>query len=553
MRKIVVLALINLTLCTGLLWAIGEETISFGGKSGWNSLIKTQNLSIMQGLRPNPVIALSSSARNTGADLALRFDEGSSGNFIDSAGNYILQVAPEDSATGSVASAGEHFAWAGKGTAVFNPGFAARLSSERPEPMVILPKSSSALFRDNNNFGNFTIEFRIYPKLAENGEQIFAWSAIKGNTPQYIQVFIEENRLHWAFENFFETDNRFIDINLRSLSRLSPNTWSHHRLSFNANRGFIEYFVNGELEDSAWVTGVGIEGGDIFTPITGLGSKLVIASRYTGLLDEFLITGSYANEADTLMTSISAGPYSNRDGVFVSPIIDLGAGKAELLKAQLKTGFYSGTGAQLINLYNGKNGTAEILFFLRASDIPFFADPHTDPQSEEAKQEIAQQMINGEVWQAVALDKHNAADLAALVQANPALQKRYLQAACVFFPSGDGVYSPYIEELQINYRPDLPPKPPAYISASPSNGSVELAWRKSADLDATGYRVYYGEASGVYYGNEPIDAGSATNLKISGLENGKLYYFSIVAYDRKDGNEYHEGGFSREVSARPRR
>jgi hypothetical protein len=72
-----------------------------------------------------------------------------------------------------------------------------------------------------------------------------------------------------------------------------------------------------------------------------------------------------------------------------------------------------------------------------------------------------------------------------------------------------------------------------------------------------GYRVYYGEAPGSYLGGDaangtsPIDAGDSTRLEITGLSNGKLYYFAIVAYD--DSEPPQRSSFSQEVSARPSR
>jgi len=80
---------------------------------------------------------------------------------------------------------------------------------------------------------------------------------------------------------------------------------------------------------------------------------------------------------------------------------------------------------------------------------------------------------------------------------------------------------------------------------------------KCRDADARGYLVYYGTSAGVYYGEgalrgeSPIDAGNRTRLRIDGLQNGTLYFFSIAAYDDERGN--HPGKFSKEVTARPLR
>ncbi len=109
----------------------------------------------------------------------------------------------------------------------------------------------------------------------------------------------------------------------------------------------------------------------------------------------------------------------------------------------------------------------------------------------------------------------------------------------------------------IVYEPNLPPTPPAGLIATPGNGKVTLSWRKVNDLNVKGYLVYYGSAphsylgTGATQGDSPIDAGAGTTLVIDGLQNGSLYYFSVVAYDSSDPRQ--QSQFSPEVSARPSR
>ena len=62
----------------------------------------------------------------------------------------------------------------------------------------------------------------------------------------------------------------------------------------------------------------------------------------------------------------------------------------------------------------------------------------------------------------------------------------------------------------------------------------------------TGYRVYYGTASGAYIqslGNG-MNAGMSTSFTVSNLTPGKLYYFAVTAIDAS-GNE---SIYSNEVS-----
>jgi hypothetical protein len=58
--------------------------------------------------------------------------------------------------------------------------------------------------------------------------------------------------------------------------------------------------------------------------------------------------------------------------------------------------------------------------------------------------------------------------------------------------------------------------------------SVTLAWNSSADSTIAGYNIYYGGASYTY--TNKISIGKATSVTISGLVEGKTYYFAATTY-----------------------
>lgn len=74
-------------------------------------------------------------------------------------------------------------------------------------------------------------------------------------------------------------------------------------------------------------------------------------------------------------------------------------------------------------------------------------------------------------------------------------------------------------------------------------GSVDLAWTASISPDVTGYKVYYGLASGSY--GEPVIIGNVTSYTVMDLNAGTQYFFAVTAFDDM-GNE---SGFSNEVFA----
>ena len=59
--------------------------------------------------------------------------------------------------------------------------------------------------------------------------------------------------------------------------------------------------------------------------------------------------------------------------------------------------------------------------------------------------------------------------------------------------------------------------------------NVTLAWDASTDASVTGYKVYYGVATGVY--TNWVDAGGATNVTVYSLATGMRYFFAATAID----------------------
>ncbi|MDR2019952.1 MAG: hypothetical protein LBQ14_04215 [Treponema sp.] len=563
MKKNCILTLLySIFLISGSLYGFGEKTLALGAASGWAAAEIRRGIGEMEALRPYPVLVLSSAAGDAdhaGAgpaalrdgefwyaagspaalDMALSFDEGSSAAFTDRTGHYRLISSP------AVSAADRRLARAGNGAAFFrggespSPQFSpgSGESSSGGGPLALFPRSGSALFAGDQHIKDFTIEFWLYPMNMENGEQILAWTAVRQtgagkSAYQRILCAAGRNRLQWSFQDFFASpdDRRLINFSLTSSSTVIPKAWSHHLIRFNADTGLLEYLVNGRLESLLYATGSGREGGEVYTPIAGGDSRLVLGGRFAGLMDEVKIHSRYV-ESVRLKKYRSGGRMETR-------ILDLGELNSRILRVEASGGRASfgsgGSGGALRHEYAGFGrfrfaDDSALQFFIRASDNPY---RWTDAD-----------------WRPF----EPGADL-------QDLRGRFIQLAAAFYPSGDGETTPYLDELRIIYIPDNPPHPPSMISAAAQDGAVDLSWRASPDEDTAGYLVYYGEAPGEYFGAEaalgasPINAGKRTSLRIDGLRNGGLYYFAVAAYDSESPpGSFHCGDFSREVTARPLR
>ena len=66
----------------------------------------------------------------------------------------------------------------------------------------------------------------------------------------------------------------------------------------------------------------------------------------------------------------------------------------------------------------------------------------------------------------------------------------------------------------------------------PSN-SASLAWDAVTIPNPSGYRVYFGTASGTYLQSigQGISVGNVTTYTITGLASGTRYYFAVTDFD----------------------
>ena len=80
------------------------------------------------------------------------------------------------------------------------------------------------------------------------------------------------------------------------------------------------------------------------------------------------------------------------------------------------------------------------------------------------------------------------------------------------------------------------------IPAITHAAQVTLAWDKNPEPDIAGYKMHYGTSSQNY--DYTVDVGNYTSCTISGLQEGKTYYFASTAYD----SDRNESNLSQEIA-----
>ena len=482
-----------------------EKAIELGKDNLWKDVLILDGVESVPGRWGFQDLALTSGAyaADSSTELLLHFDASSS---MDSTRNYqITGTGPL--VTDSVSALG---------------GASAAFTGVRQG--VALQPQGTGMFSPGAVWEDFTIEFWLSPASLSDGESILAWtgslreSAGSSSTmvSQSLRCFIRGRKIVWDFQNLFTLPPdgavaHRLPVSLSGTRQLLPRTWHHHMLRFDSREGLLEYRLDGVPEAMVHVTDTGSETGSIAVPMVGTvyAGPLILGQGYTGFLDELRISRQFVDDAVT-------SRFLGKTGSLTSRIIDLGFSDTRIARIETVTSTPSDAAVEFFYLASNTWGGRKLLK-TDADWVPFV--PGTD-----------------------------FADT---------LKARYLQIRVELSPDGTRTQTPRLSSLKIVYEPNLPPAPPAGLTATAGNGKVTLSWRKVNDLNVKGYLVYYGGAphsyvgTGATGGDSPIDAGAETTLVVEGLSNGNLYYFSVVAYDAAAPRQ--QSQFCPEVSARPSR
>ena len=376
-----------------------------------------------------------------------------------------------------------------------------------------------SIFSTLNWTGSFSVEFWLCPAVVDNGETILSWRSSRNvdGYPLY-QIFeatFVRNHLQWNCTNLFAgyVENNG-EITLSGTKSIIPGKWSHHILSYDSESGLLEYRVNGLAEDMKYITINGRERSGVYPLMLGNPAALEISPSYAGKVDDFRVLRSaisnteeffYQNQ-ENYQTGWTAVRYTVDGGSLISEPLEVPAG------------------SQLIGLEASTITPAEtdVEFFVRAGDN-FYSWNQTSPE-----------------WVPAPPGKPIAG-----------VEGKFFQVMVKMYPDGAGTSTPSVTSITLRYEEQDPPLPPFYVKATAGNGVVDLVWSHTIDKSSN-YYVYYGERPGEYLGrvalegDSPVNVGVQNSARLTGLKNGRIYYFAIAS-------EYNGqiGPLSHEVYARP--
>lgn len=491
-KKILILPVVCLV-CACVLCA---ETITLGGKQGWSRLAKQDGVTEGKGRYGWKCMQLATNSRlrDTETDILLGFE---SVPFYDAAGNYTVRSNSLGKTTHAVM---------GNGAGI----------SRNTGNGLVLSGNPGTLFGTEGPVGSFFIEFWLCPSVAENGEVIFNWRSSRNAAGsilyQTISAVFSGNRLEWTFFNVFDGYSRNEgEVHAKGTQPLIPGKWSHHVVSFDEEDGSLEYRIDGQLESVQFITASGHELSTVYPINLGVPADIEICPEYTGSIDDFRICrGSYKNGDAESAADLHYSVYKTSGGRIESEPL--------LTK--------DGSILNSVDVVMNEPAQTSVCLYVRSGDN-YFGWTDTEPAWKPVK---SGQPISG-------------------------VTGLYFQIAADLYPDGAGKITPSITQIVLNYT-ELPlPLPPFTVRAEGGDSQVTITWSYSVDDSAGGYYVYYGTRPGEYLGRaakegpSPVYAGNTTSFTLTGLQNGRIYYFAVSTRSRLDSRI--NGQLSKEVFARP--
>lgn len=478
--------------------AESAQVLKLGRAAGWKDFTVLSGTGYQRAADGTLDLALAASEyqADDDTDLLVHFND----RLRDEAVRY--RIAPEPSPIQ------RGFSALGGGSAVF-----------RGTPLV-LQATSDALFAPGRGWGDFTLEFWLYPSLAEEGETVVEWQGGRTSSgtfeAQGLRVAFEGGRLAWTLQNLFAPSPALpaVTLRLRGASPLVPKQWHHHLLRYQASTGLLEYLLDGKTEALVHATPSGREDGQPYGAVVGPRTRgeVVLGGRYQGALDELRLTRAWAEpQRDRFLADFATR------GTAISRIFDLR---------------FPGSWVDSITARATTPGQTALIWSYRMADTiryqwTFSGDTARSLAPPEDEEDSWIRFVPGQDLSRVAAG-------------------RYLQLRVDLLPSGTGNDTPRINEITVQTRPSPPPPAPTGVELIPGDGQITVRWRPVFQGAPDGYYVFVSPRPG--QATRPLEAGTGTEFVVTGLANDQIYYIAVAAHRSSA-----VGPLSAEVAARPQR
>ncbi|AAX16966.1 fibronectin type III domain-containing protein [Borrelia hermsii] len=378
------------------------------------------------------------------------------------------------------------------------------------------PLTKKAFFYSGNVISDFTIQFWAYRSTSVTGEVIVSWNGYKNIKgvwlDQAIRLESEGGTFVWNFNNVFLNNNgEPIKIKLKSDDDFIPKEWHLHTVRYRQKDGLLEYLIDSKPQAIEYVTADKREG---FGYLLNIGNFIdfALGQYFTGAIENFEIHKSFED--------VNSAFFSRDKGYIITEPIKLSKDYSQILS---------------IEFDSVKPKDTDIFYYYRLDNKVFY---------ETGKNGEIKKNLTGD-W--IHFDPKNGFPKFDV--------SKYIQIKVEFYPSGDPVESPVLYGMIVTYIPEAAPFPPLITKAVPGSGEILIEWFPVINSNIGGYYIYIGVSPGNYHGKagsiftSPIDVGNQTSFRITGLENGRLYYVSVASYNLD--KSVNEASFSKEISVRP--